>query len=134
MKTLTFGIVAVSVVAGLLLVEGASSGGGQAPKIRQPAVAGSFYPADPKELAGMLDGFLAKAAPPPLENVVALVAPQAGCPSVEVCVGGGAAARGLSLFGSGGRVLLCVIEGPEIRPRGGDCTLALRSLRFLIGV
>src|ERR1019366_5793353 len=80
MKTLTFGIVAVSVVAGLLLVEGASSGGGQAPKIRQPAVAGSFYPADPKELAGMLDGFLAKAAPPPLENVVALVAPHAGYP------------------------------------------------------
>src|ERR1035438_7436930 len=80
MKTLTFGIVAVSVVAGLLLVEGASSGGGQAPKIRQPAVAGSFYPADPKELAGMLDGFLAKAAPPPLGNVVGWVARHAGYP------------------------------------------------------
>ena len=53
-------------------------GGGQAPKIRQPAVAGSFYPADPKELGSMIDGFLAKAAPPPLDNVVALVAPHAG--------------------------------------------------------
>ncbi len=28
----------------------------------------------------MIDGFLAKAAPPPLENVVALVAPHAGYP------------------------------------------------------
>jgi hypothetical protein len=80
MKIWTFGIVALSVVAGLLLVEGASRGGGQAPKIRPPAVAGSFYPADPKELGSMIDGFLAKAAPPPLENVVALVAPHAGYP------------------------------------------------------
>ena len=80
MKTLTFGIVALSVVAGFLLVEGASRGGGQAPKIRQPAVAGSFYPADPKELGSMLDGFLSKAAPPPQQNVVALVAPHAGYP------------------------------------------------------
>jgi len=78
MKTLSFGFIALSAVAGLLLVEGASKGGGQAPKIRQPAVAGSFYPADPKELGSMIDGFLAKAAPPPLENVVALVAPHAG--------------------------------------------------------
>ena len=80
MKTLTFGIVALSVVAGFLLVEGASRGGGQAPKVRQPAVAGSFYPADPKELGTMLDGFLSKAAPPPAQNVVALVAPHAGYP------------------------------------------------------
>jgi AmmeMemoRadiSam system protein B/AmmeMemoRadiSam system protein A len=78
MKTLCFGFIALSAVTGLLLVEGASRGGGQAPKIRQTAVAGSFYPSDPKELGGMLDGFLAKAAPPPLENVVALVAPHAG--------------------------------------------------------
>src|ERR1035438_8732998 len=80
MKILTFGIVALSVVAGFLLVEGASRGGGEAPKVRQPAVAGSFYPADPKELGNMLDGFLSKAAPPPEQNVVALVAPHAGYP------------------------------------------------------
>src|ERR1039458_5480640 len=80
MKILTYGIVALSVVAGFLLVEGASRGGGQAPKIRQPAVAGSFYPADPKELGNMLDGFLSKAAPPSQENLVALVAPHAGYP------------------------------------------------------
>jgi AmmeMemoRadiSam system protein B/AmmeMemoRadiSam system protein A len=80
MKTLTFGVIAVSVLAGLLLVKGASRGGGQVPKIRQPAVAGSFYPADPKELGSMLDGFLAKASPPPVQDLVALVAPHAGYP------------------------------------------------------
>src|ERR1039458_8723517 len=80
MKILTFGIVALSVATGFLLVEGASRGGGQAPKVRQPAVAGSFYPADPKELGRMLDGFLSKAGPPPEQNVVALVAPHAGYP------------------------------------------------------
>ena len=78
MKILSFGIVALAAAAGLLLVEGASRGGGQAPKIRPPAVAGSFYPADPKELASTIDGFLAKAAPPSIDNVVALVAPHAG--------------------------------------------------------
>ena len=51
---------------------------GGTPKVRPPAVAGSFYPADPNELGKMLDGFLAKAAPPPVDNLVALVAPHAG--------------------------------------------------------
>jgi AmmeMemoRadiSam system protein B/AmmeMemoRadiSam system protein A len=80
MKILTFGIVGLSVVAGFLLVEGAPRGAGQASKVRPAAVAGAFYPADAKELGGMLDGFLAKAAPAPVENLVALVAPHAGYP------------------------------------------------------
>jgi len=45
--------------------------------IRQPAVAGMFYPADPRELQAMLNGFLAEAeaaGPPPK----ALIAPHAG--------------------------------------------------------
>jgi hypothetical protein len=46
--------------------------------VREPAVAGSFYPADAKELAAMVDGFLAKAQPPPIKDVVALVSPHAG--------------------------------------------------------
>jgi hypothetical protein len=77
-RILPFGIVALSVVAGLFLVEETSRGGGQAPKVRPMAVAGSFYPADPKELGNMIDGFVAKAAQPPLPDVVALVAPHAG--------------------------------------------------------
>ena len=63
---------------GLVGMEMTLSGGGQAPKIRPAAVAGTFYPSDPRELGKMIDGFLAKAAPPPLANVVALVAPHAG--------------------------------------------------------
>ncbi|MGO9011969.1 MAG: AmmeMemoRadiSam system protein B [Bryobacteraceae bacterium] len=77
MKILSFGMTALFLLAGFL-VKGASRSGGQARTIRQPAVAGAFYPADPKELAGMIDGFLAKAAAPPVENLVALVAPHAG--------------------------------------------------------
>jgi AmmeMemoRadiSam system protein B/AmmeMemoRadiSam system protein A len=50
----------------------------QPAKVRPPAVAGSFYPADPNVLAKMVDGFLAKATPTPLPGVVALVSPHAG--------------------------------------------------------
>lgn len=50
-------------------------------KVRQPAVAGGFYPADPKELGKMLDEFLARAAVPEIRGpVVALVSPHAGYP------------------------------------------------------
>jgi len=49
------------------------------PKIRQPAVAGQFYPAQPDELGKMVDGFLAQAAVPAIpERIVALIAPHAG--------------------------------------------------------
>jgi len=49
--------------------------------IRQAAVAGAFYPADPKELAAMVDGFIAHASVPAQKGeVVALVAPHAGYP------------------------------------------------------
>jgi MEMO1 family protein len=48
-------------------------------KVRSPGVAGSFYPADPHELTTMMDGMLAKAAPPPIEGtILAVVAPHAG--------------------------------------------------------
>jgi hypothetical protein len=51
---------------------------GAAPKVRPTAVAGTFYPADPKELGAMLDGFLAHATPAPVQDLVAVVAPHAG--------------------------------------------------------
>jgi hypothetical protein len=51
----------------------------QKPKVRQPAVAGGFYPADAKELARMVDDLLARAKPPELaEPPTALVVPHAG--------------------------------------------------------
>ena len=47
--------------------------------VRQPVVAGQFYPAQPDELRQMVDQFLAEAAAPTLPgDVVALIAPHAG--------------------------------------------------------
>jgi AmmeMemoRadiSam system protein B/AmmeMemoRadiSam system protein A len=52
---------------------------GDQPKVRQAAVAGSFYPADPKELSAMMDGFLAKVSEPQITDpILAVVAPHAG--------------------------------------------------------
>jgi AmmeMemoRadiSam system protein B/AmmeMemoRadiSam system protein A len=49
------------------------------PQVRQPTVADSFYPGDAGELARMVDGFLAKAAPPKLTGpIFAIVSPHAG--------------------------------------------------------
>ncbi|MBZ5646346.1 MAG: AmmeMemoRadiSam system protein B [Acidobacteriia bacterium] len=52
-----------------------------APTVRPPAVAGSFYPADPKALTAMVDGFLARVdQPATAEPILAMVAPHAGYP------------------------------------------------------
>ena len=52
---------------------------GDQQKVRQAAVAGSFYPADPKVLSSMIDGFLAKVTVPPITDpILAVVAPHAG--------------------------------------------------------
>ncbi|HVO62674.1 MAG TPA: AmmeMemoRadiSam system protein B [Terriglobales bacterium] len=47
--------------------------------VRQPGVAGGFYPADPKVLSAMMNDMLAKAAVPSIPDpIVAVVAPHAG--------------------------------------------------------
>ncbi|MCX6361946.1 MAG: AmmeMemoRadiSam system protein B [Armatimonadetes bacterium] len=48
------------------------------PHVRQPAVAGSFYPADPVVLARAVDGYIAGAKPCPCTSLRALVMPHAG--------------------------------------------------------
>ena len=49
------------------------------PKVRQAAVAGSFYPADPKTLSAMIDELLARVSEPPVTDpLLAVVAPHAG--------------------------------------------------------
>jgi AmmeMemoRadiSam system protein B/AmmeMemoRadiSam system protein A len=51
------------------------------PSVRQAAVAGGFYPADPKALSAMMDDMLAHAAssqPPINDPILAVVAPHAG--------------------------------------------------------
>ena len=48
-------------------------------QVRPAAVAGSFYPADPKDLAKTVDDFLARATPPPIDGTIqAIVSPHAG--------------------------------------------------------
>lgn len=48
-------------------------------KVRKTMVAGSFYPADPEELAQMVDSFLAKATVPKSSGpLIGLIAPHAG--------------------------------------------------------
>lgn len=64
------------ICAALALGAGAATAGAQA--VRQPAVAGQFYPADGRELARAVDGYLAKAKIEPVGEVVALVSPHAG--------------------------------------------------------
>jgi len=78
MRILTIVVIALALVAGFVLLRPRSASSAESTKVRPAAVAGSFYPADPTELAKMVDGFLAKATPPPLADVVALVAPHAG--------------------------------------------------------
>ena len=47
--------------------------------VRPAAVAGGFYPADPKALSAMIDDMLAHASPPPINDpILAVVAPHAG--------------------------------------------------------
>ena len=46
--------------------------------VRNPAVAGRFYPDDPEELDEMVAGFLPSPPPKHLEQVIALLAPHAG--------------------------------------------------------
>jgi hypothetical protein len=48
-------------------------------KVRQAAVAGSFYPADPKELSATMDEYLARVKEPQVSDpILAAVAPHAG--------------------------------------------------------
>ncbi len=52
---------------------------GDQPKVRQAAVAGAFYPDDPKVLSAMIDDLLAKVSGPPVTDpIIAAVAPHAG--------------------------------------------------------
>jgi AmmeMemoRadiSam system protein A len=53
--------------------------GGEPQKVRQAAVAGGFYPADPKVISAMIDDLLSKVSgPPTTDPILAAVAPHAG--------------------------------------------------------
>jgi AmmeMemoRadiSam system protein B/AmmeMemoRadiSam system protein A len=53
--------------------------GGFSAEIKQPNVAGAFYPDKPGELSALVDGFLEKSNPQPMEGrIFALISPHAG--------------------------------------------------------
>ncbi|HVP53206.1 MAG TPA: AmmeMemoRadiSam system protein B [Terriglobales bacterium] len=85
-------VASLAVVLGLGL--GITAAAPDKPVVRQPLVAGAFYPADPKELQTMVDELLARAAPPAINDpIVALIAPHAGYP-----YSGGVAAHSYALL------------------------------------
>lgn len=49
-----------------------------AQNVKEPNVAGTFYPDNPQELSQMLDNFLEKADPPEVGEIFALISPHAG--------------------------------------------------------
>lgn len=58
-----------------------AAAGADQPKVRPAAVAGAFYPGDPKELEQMMDDMLARATPAAVDGeIIAAVAPHAGYP------------------------------------------------------
>ncbi|MGA3333418.1 MAG: AmmeMemoRadiSam system protein B [Terracidiphilus sp.] len=72
--------IALLVTVPILHVRAAGDASGPQ-KVRPPAVAGAFYPADPQALSQMIDDMLAKAMPPPVDGeILAAVAPHAGYP------------------------------------------------------
>ncbi|MGD0200556.1 MAG: AmmeMemoRadiSam system protein B [Bryobacteraceae bacterium] len=78
------------------------------PSIRHAAVAGSFYPADPKELARMVDDLLSRAPAQAVnEPVVALVSPHAG-----YVYSGAVAAHGYALL-KGKKIQRVVVIAPS---------------------
>jgi AmmeMemoRadiSam system protein B len=82
-------------------------------RVRAPAVAGSFYPADPAELRALVERCLSEAGPAPREEPLAkaLVAPHAG----YVYSGGVAAAAYQRAARLAGRVSRVVLLGPAHR-------------------
>ena len=72
-------LVAILLLVGCSVTAGGAPAGSE--QVRQAAVAGAFYPADPNDLAAMVDGFIAHASVPAQKGeIVALVAPHAGYP------------------------------------------------------
>jgi hypothetical protein len=88
------------------------SGGTAVASIRAPAVAGLFYPDDPRALHEVVQGYLARALPPEARQAPkALVAPHAG----YVYSGPVAASAYATLAEARGRITRVVLLGPAHR-------------------
>jgi AmmeMemoRadiSam system protein B/AmmeMemoRadiSam system protein A len=80
---ISFGLLAAAAaLAGLCARPGsfASDASTVAAKVREPAVAGLFYPKDPAELTRMMDACLAAAQTQPVGELKAIICPHAGYP------------------------------------------------------
>jgi AmmeMemoRadiSam system protein B len=97
--------------------------------VRPPAVAGTFYPADPGELAAVVDRLLADADPPPLDiEPTLLVVPHAG-----YVYSGPVAATAFRLVGTADRRFVMV--GPShFVAVAGMATAAATGLATPLGV
>ena len=72
LKSLRFGFLFCSLIFGFWIICSAQD-------IKEPNVAGAFYPDDPQELSTMIDGFLDKANPEPVQGeIFTLISPHAG--------------------------------------------------------
>ena len=72
-------LIAILAIAARQHVRAADPQSERQTSVRQPGVAGGFYPADPKTLLAMIDDMLAHASPPPINDpILAVVAPHAG--------------------------------------------------------
>ena len=91
------------------------------PLIRQPAVAGTFYPADPSELRLTIESYLAQVVPAPIEPK-AIIAPHAG----YVYSGPVAASAYAQLSSRRGTITRVVLLGPthHVRFQGLAATSA----------
>lgn len=97
----------------------------QPQRSRPAAVAGAFYPSDAKELARMLDGFLAAAKPVEIKDVVALVAPHAG-----YIYSGGVAANSYALLKGRKVERVVVISRPTWRSSPSRRFTTARPIRL----
>jgi len=97
-----------------------------AAEIKQPNVAGAFYPQNPEELAGFIDGSLAKVKTPPQKgDILALIVPHAG-----YAFSGEVAAYGYkAIEGKNYKTVIIIapshyygFKGVSIYPRGGFAT------------
>jgi hypothetical protein len=117
-------------LAGLAVVAGQTCTTAEERGVRAPAVAGSFYPAEPGRLSRALDGLFADARPPRGERPIAIVAPHAGY------VYSGQVAADAFNQAHGQDYALVVIVGPNHTRAGFDRIGALpgTGLRTPLGI
>jgi len=72
-------ILTIVITGGALMTFFAKNSDNQKEKVREPGVAGAFYPEDAGDLSAMVDSLLALAKPPRIEGtIIGLISPHAG--------------------------------------------------------